>query len=362
MKNSKNKKKNNKTTLVVVLLLIIVLLVGGMCLFVSSNIKPVGGSNLENKMVTIEDNWYGKKVLQYLDEEGVIRNGDIAYLYAKIKNIPLNFKAGTYDVNTSLSFEDLVAYLSDGTNAIQDTVSVKFIEGWRAKDFANAISEAINLNYDDIMASWNDEAYVRSLMADYPFLTEEMFDTDVKCLLEGYLFPDTYEFFKNTTIDNVTKRLLDSTLAVYNEYKDGFDSSRYSIHELFTLASIVQRETGNTSDMAKVASVFYNRLDEGMQLQSSVTVCYALDIGLGEDWTKCEIIQDSSDPYNTYQVQGFPPGAICNPGKDAIKAVLYPEETDYFFFIGDVCGDGGTIFAKTYGEQLENQKEYLSCY
>ena len=199
-------------------------------------------------------------------------------------------------------------------------------------------------------------------MADYPFLTEEMFDTDVKCLLEGYLFPDTYEFFKSTTIDNVTKRLLDSMLAVYNEYKDGFDTSRYSIHELFTLASIVQRETGNTSDMAKVASVFYNRLDEGMQLQSSVTVCYALDIGLGEDWTKCEVIQDSSDPYNTYQVQGFPPGAICNPGKDAIKAVLYPEETDYFFFIGDVCGDGGTIFAKTYGEQLENQKEYLSCY
>ena len=362
MKKSKNKKKNNKTTLVVVLLLIIVLLVGGMCLFVSSNIKPVGGSNSENKMVTIEDNWYGKKVLQYLDEEGVIRNGDIAYLYAKIKNIPLNFKAGTYDVDASLSFEDLVAYLSDGTNAIQDTVSVKFIEGWRAKDFANAISEATNLNYDDIMASWNDEAYVRSLMADYPFLTEEMFDTDVKCLLEGYLFPDTYEFFKSTTIDNVTKRLLDSMLAVYNEYKDGFDTSRYSIHELFTLASIVQRETGNTSDMTKVASVFYNRLDEGMQLQSSVTVCYALDIGLGEDWTKCEVIQDSSDPYNTYQVQGFPPGAICNPGKDAIKAVLYPEETDYFFFIGDVCGDGGTIFAKTYGEQLENQKEYLSCY
>ena len=362
MKKSKNKKKNNKTTLVVVLLLIIVLLVGGMCLFVSSNIKPVGGSNSENKMVTIEDNWYGKKVLQYLDEEGVIRNGDIAYLYAKIKNIPLNFKAGTYDVDASLSFEDLVAYLSDGTNAIQDTVSVKFIEGWRAKDFANAISEATNLNYDDIMASWNDEAYARSLMADYPFLTEEMFDTDVKCLLEGYLFPDTYEFFKSTTIDNVTKRLLDSMLAVYNEYKDGFDTSRYSIHELFTLASIVQRETGNTSDMAKVASVFYNRLDEGMQLQSSVTVCYALDIGLGEDWTKCEVIQDSSDPYNTYQVQGFPPGAICNPGKDAIKAVLYPEETDYFFFIGDVCGDGGTIFAKTYGEQLENQKEYLSCY
>lgn len=361
MKKSKKKKKNNKTTLVVVLLLLIVLLVGGVFFYVGSNMKPVSSTST-TKTITIEDNWYGKQVLKYLDDEDVIRNSDIAYLYAKIKNISLNFKAGTYDVDTSLSFKDLVAYLSDGTNAIQNTVSIKFLEGWRAKDFAGAISEVTNLNYDDIMNTWNDETYVRSLINDYPFLTEDMFNSDVKCLLEGYLFPDTYEFFVNTSIQNVTKRLLDSTLAVYNEYKDGFATSKYSIHELFTLASIVQRETGNVDDMSKVASVFYNRLDEGMQLQSSVTVCYALDIGLGEDWTKCEVIQDSSDPYNTYQISGFPPGAICNPGKDAIKAVLYPEQTDYFFFIGDVCGDGGTIFAKTYDEQLENQKEYLSCY
>ncbi len=358
----KSKKKNNKTTLVVVLLLIIVFLVGGMFFFISSSMKPIEGSNSEYKTITIEDNWYGRTVLDYLDQEGIIRNANVAYLYAKIKNIPLNFKAGTYDVDVSLSFENLVAYLSDGTNAIQNTVSIKFIEGLRCKDFANAIAQVTNLNYDDIMSTWNDESYVRSLIDDYPFLTEDMFDTDVKCLLEGYLFPNTYEFFKDTTIDNVTRRLLDATLVVYKEYKDGFDASRYTIHELFTLASIVQRETGNSDDMAKVASVFYNRLDEGMQLQSSVTVCYALDIGLGEDWTKCEVIQDSNDPYNTYQISGFPPGAICNPGEDAIKAVLYPEETDYFFFIGDVCGDGGTIFAKTYGEQLENQKEYLSCY
>ena len=114
--------------------------------------------------------------------------------------------------------------------------------------------------------------------------------------------------------------------------------------------------------MPLVASVFFNRLATGMQLQSSVTVCYALDIGLNGDWTKCEVIQDSSDPYNTYQIMGFPPGAICNPGKDALLAVLNPVDSDYFFFIGDVCGNGGTIFAKTYGEQLANQKEYLSCY
>ena len=212
------------------------------------------------------------------------------------------------------------------------------------------------------MAKWNDETYVRSLMSSYPFLTNDMFNSDVKCLLEGYLFPNTYEFFRDSSIEDITEKLLDATLKIYKENEEAFIASQYSVHELFTLASIVQRETGNTNDMPLVASVFFNRLATGMQLQSSVTVCYALDIGLNGDWTKCEVIQDSSDPYNTYQIMGFPPGAICNPGKDALLAVLNPVDSDYFFFIGDVCGNGGTIFAKTYGEQLANQKEYLSCY
>ena len=199
-------------------------------------------------------------------------------------------------------------------------------------------------------------------MSSYPFLTSDMFNSDVKCLLEGYLFPNTYEFFRDSSIEDITEKLLDATLKIYKENEEAFMASQYSVHELFTLASIVQRETGNTNDMPLVASVFFNRLATGMQLQSSVTVCYALDIGLNGDWTKCEVIQDSSDPYNTYQIMGFPPGAICNPGKDALLAVLNPVDSDYFFFIGDVCGNGGTIFAKTYGEQLANQKEYLSCY
>ena len=114
--------------------------------------------------------------------------------------------------------------------------------------------------------------------------------------------------------------------------------------------------------MKDVASVFYNRLSVGMQLQSSVTVCYALDISLNGDWAKCEITQTDYDPYNTYQIIGFPPGPICAISEDALVAALYPNDTEYFFFIGNVCGGGETIFAKTYAEQLENQERYLTCY
>lgn len=356
-----NSKKKKTGILIGILVFLFILVIVLAVITIKSAVSPV--SNTENKQtITIEDNWYGKTVLNYLDEENIIRDSTIDYYYAKIKGLPLNFKAGTYEVDSSWDFKTIVEYLSDGNNAIQNTVSIKFMEGNRAKDFASQIADATALNYDDIMNYWNDEASIRLLMTDYPFLTEEMFDSDVKCLLEGYLFPDTYEFFYDTTIEELTRKILDETLSVYTKYQDLFNSSEYSIHKIFTLSSIVQRESGNSEDMSKVASVFYNRLEEGMQLQSSVTVCYALDIGLGEDWTKCEIVQEQEDPYNTYQIMGLPPGPISNPGEAAIYACLNPEDTDYYFFIGDVCGNGETIFAKTYAEQLENQAEYLSCY
>ena len=354
-------KKKKTNILLIIILFLFVLGVGLGFVFVKTCMSPVSKTH-DEKTITVENNWYGKKVLEYLEEENVIRNGDVAYYYAKLNNIVLDFKAGTYIVDTSLSFKDLVTYLSNGNNAIQDTVSIKFMEGSRIKDFAKEISDNTNLEYDEIIAYWNDKDSIKSLMNDYPFLSEDIFDEDVKYYLEGYLFPDTYEFFSSTDVVEVTRKMLDKTLVIYNKYLDLFNSSSYSVHEIFTLASIVQRESGNKDDMKKIAGVFYNRLNDGMALQSSVTVCYALDIGLNEDWTKCEIIQETRDPYNTYQFVGLPPGPICCFGEDALLACLDPEENDYYYFIGDVCDSGETIFAKTYAEQLANQKEYLSCY
>ena len=358
MKKNKNKKTN---FLLYIVLILFILVISLGFVFIKTSISPISDIS-EEKTITIENNWYGKDVLNYLEEENVIRNSDVAYYYAKFKGIALDFKAGTYNVDTSLSFVDLVSYLSNGNNAIQETVTIKFMEGSRVKDFAKEISDNTNLEYDEIIDNWNDEDFVRNLMSDYPFLSEEIFNEDVKYYLEGYLFPDTYEFYVNTSIEEVTRKILNKTLAIYNEYLDLINESSYSVHELFSLASIVQRESGNKEDMKSIAGVFYNRLNDDMALQSSVTVCYALDIGLGEDWTKCEISQTNRDPYNTYQNTGLPPGPICCFGSDALEAVLDPEENDYYYFIGDVCGDGETIFAKTYAEQLANQEEYLTCY
>ena len=352
-----------KRTKLLIILLVLLLLIGGTGYFmVRESLRPSSTSEEDTVSITIEENWYGRKVLSYLEEVGLLRNADIAYYYTRLKNIDTDFKAGTYEVSRAWDLEKLIGYLSDGNNAIQETVSIKLLEGYRIKDFAETIAENTDLSYDELISYWNDKDVLRSYMNDYPFLSEDILGDDVMYLFEGYLFPDTYEFFIHTDADEVTRKLLDNTLAVYNRYEDLFRQSEYSVHEIFTLASIIQRESGDPDDMRDVSSVFHNRLAAGMQLQSSVTVCYSLDIGINEDWTKCEITQTEHHPYNTYQVIGFPPGPICAFSEDALSAALEPSKTDYYFFIGNVCGGGETIFASTYEEQLANQERYLTCY
>ena len=146
---------------------------------------------------------------------------------------------------------------------------------------------------------------------------------------------------------------------VYNEFADQFAQSQLSVHQLFTLASIVQYEAAKPSDMQLVAGVFYNRLAAGMKLQSSVTVCYAIDMEKDDDWMACEVNPDFDSPYNTYRVEGLPPGPILNPGRDAIQAVLQPQASDYLYFMADVKGDGTVYYAKTYAEHQANVRKYL---
>ena len=201
-------------------------------------------------------------------------------------------------------------------------------------------------------------------MNDYPFLTEEIFSENVKYYLEGYLFPDTYEFFEFTNCDEVTRRFLDRTLEIYNSHIDEFKASEFSVHEVFTLASIVQWESGNPADSKLIAGVFVTRLNYPEVLASTVTACYAFDL----DKDECYEVGDTldytwrEDPYNTYTNQGLPPGPVCNPNEVAITAALNPDSSEgYFYFCADMC-NGGTVFARTYAEHEYNiEHYYLAC-
>lgn len=356
----KNKKKNGIKNLITILFLVIVLIVFALFYFVSSSLKPVSKES-EQVIFTVKDKSSIKSVINDLANEEIIKNGDIAYYYVRLKK-NANFKAGDYLIDKSWSFDDLVNYLSDAKNAIVDSVSITFTEGEWIKHYADKLSKETNVSYDELMNYWNDEDVIRSYMNEYPFLTEEIFNSESRYYLEGYLFPNTYEFYRKTNVDEITRKFLNQTLIVYNQFKDEFDNNDLSIHEIFTLASIVQYEAASVNDMKTIAGVFLNRLTIGMPLQSSVTVCYSMDINKDTDWRQCEYNPDYESPYNTYKYYGLTPGPILNPGKAAIEAVLDPIESDYLFFMADVCGDGQVYYAEDYATHLYYVNKYITCY
>lgn len=353
----------NKTKIIVIIILsvLIVSIIGGSFAYYKVQTSPITNVSEEHE-ITVENYSSGKAVFNKLEEDGAIKNSDMAYLYAKLFHEP-NFKAGKYKIDASWHLDTIIDYLSDGQNALEDVVTITFKEGEWLKHYASKLAEETNLTYEEIVEYWNNRDVFTMYQAEYPFLTNEVLETEgVRYLLEGYLFPDTYSFYKETDLDTVTRKFLDRTLEVYNELIDDFNNSSLSVHKVFTLASIVQYETGKVEDMPLVAGVYMNRLNDDYPLQSSVTTCYAIDISEGDDWRKCEFSNDVESPYNTMENAGLPPSPILNPGKDALSAALNPAETDYYFFVGDVCNNtGDTYFSETYEEHMDLIEEYLTC-
>jgi len=358
----KTKLQSNNGSIIgkIVLFLLIALLVllGGIAFYVKGALEPVSTESSE-VLFTVEEGENTKTVSEALEEAGLVKDGNIAYYYARYKELT-NVRAGKFMLDPSMTLDEIYGTLNDPNAAMQDTVSVTLIEGEWCKEMAKKISESLDVSYDELMALWNNEEWIRSKMSDYPFLTDEMFNENVRVYLEGYLAPETYQFFRDATAEEVTCRLLDQTLSVYNEFKDDIEASELSVHQLFTLASIVQYEASDIENMKLVAGVFYNRLAIDMPLQSSVTVCYSIDFDKDVDsWQACEYNADYESPYNTYLYNGLTPGPILNMGKDAIDAVLHPTESDYYYFMTDI-DTGVFYYSRTLEEHNANVRSHLN--
>jgi UPF0755 protein len=383
------KKKTKILILIFVILFIIIGIIAGVIIYVNSCLKLTNkfldGEICENDQTPcevtpfiVDEGAYGKSTLDKLEETGIIKDSDIVYYYNRVFT-GYSFAAGYFELphvmtdeygnSHKTTLDELLGFLADPKNAHQDTVMLSFDDGDFARSYAAKIGEYTTVHEEELFAYWNNEDVIRGYMSEYPFLTEEIFKAnpnkdEKKCYLEGYLFPDTYEFFEFTNCDEVTRRFLDRTLEVYNQHKTEFDNSRFTPHEVFTLASIVQWESGDKEDSKKIAGVFVNRLDEPEILGSTVTACYAFDLTKDECYSVGDTLDYTwrDDPYNTYTNQGLPPGAVCNPNEIAVEAALNPDTTDgYFFFCADMC-NGGTAFARTAEEHQYNiDNYYLAC-
>ncbi len=302
-----------------------------------------------------------RDVTEKLEAEGLIADSRTAYVYARLNNLT-DLYAGEYFLDKSWDVDKILKYLGDPLAANQDVVMVTIVEGDWAKHVAEKISGVTGVSYDDLIALWSNRSWLESQKERYPFITDEMFKDGVRIFLEGYLAPDTYQFMKDTNAEEVTTKLLDQTLKVYDTYKDKFAANELSTHQIYTLASIVQYEGGGTSmdDMKTIAGIFLNRLHSDMALQSSVTVCYAIDYDRNvNNWQDCEVNVEAESPYNTYKYTGLTPGPIENAGTAALEAVLDPINTDYMFFMADVYGGTGIHYAVTEEEHYANVAKYL---
>ena len=299
-----------------------------------------------------------KKVNQQLAELGLIDHPKVADLIVRFKGWS-HIQAGEYALSPSLSLEQIYEKFETGDVIEPNLVKVTIPEGYDLEYIAAAMSPLVNLTAEDLLAEWSRKDYLEQLIDEYWFLTDDILQEGIKYPLEGYIYPITYAFAEGVyTVDELTHQLLDLTESKLNQVRELFDQSELSIHEVMSLASVIEGETQRIEEMPTVAGVFLNRIHSGMYLQSDMTVLYALGehaVRVTEAMTKVE------SPYNTYVTQGIPIGPVSSPTLEAVKAVLQPEQHEYVYFNADMfsCVDGKTHFFKTYEEHMAFYREHL---
>ena len=239
----------------------------------------------------------------------------------------------------------------------ENTFSMTFVEGKRFPYYASLIADKLGIDEDEVINTLSDKEYLQELTREYWFITEDILNEEIYYPLEGYLFASTYEFYNGSNIKEMVAKMLDGMDMVLSNYKDEIEKSEYSIHELLTLASIVEVEGSSSDDRAGVAGVFYNRLKANMSLGSDATTYYAAKI----DFSDRDLYLSEINDINAYNTRPaamagkLPVGPICSPSEESIKAVINPEEHDYYYFVADKNKD--TYFMKTYAEHAKKVAE-----
>lgn len=278
------------------------------------------------------------RIARELKDAGLIEYRWAFVLFAKVTGNADSFQYGTYVLNTDMDYLELVTNLQK-TASFRATVTVMIPEGAELREIIATLDEKNVCSAEELWDAVENHPF------DYDFL-QNLPERENR--LEGYLFPDTYEFFEQSDAVTVLTKFLDNFEVKFSqELRDRAQEIGMSIDEVVTLASIIEREAASDEDRATVSSVFHNRLNSTQYplLQSCATVQYVLQ-ERKPVLTYDDIKIDS--PYNTYLYEGLPIGPIASPGLASIRAALYPETTDYYFFV--VSADGTHIFSKTLAE------------
>ncbi|MDD3392963.1 MAG: endolytic transglycosylase MltG [Bacilli bacterium] len=291
-------------------------------------------------------------IASLLKENNLIKSETFYKIYIKLFK-PGTLEACTYNLSENMGIKKIVNVLKQGCSSNPDVITITFNEGWHMRKIASVIASNTNNSEEDIFSILKDETFLDEMIDKYWFLTDEVKNDEIYYSLEGYLFPDTYEFInKDVSVRDIFITMLDEMENKLESLKLTIKNSDYTVHELLTLASIVESEAGNSDDRAGVAGVFYNRLENGYNLGSDVTTYYAIKVDVySRDLTTAEI--NDVNAYNTRSdsmIGKLPVGPICNPGLESIEAVLNPTDHNYYYFVADKYGD--TYFNTSYSGHL----------
>lgn len=302
-----------------------------------------------------------------LKAKGLISDTNIFRLYVFVSQKAKSFQEGTYTLQKGMSLSQIVDRIS-GTEVVvttPDAVNVRIPEGIRMEQIPGYLRDAgLGMAAADFLNTAKTGTW------DYAFLK----DKPAGASLEGFLFPDTYQFTVDTDAKTVIKAMLDNFQTRWKTALDsqpapvrGSGPNGLNTYQVLIIASIVEREAGSDTDRADIASVYYNRLKAkpvALPLQADPTVQYA--VGNESQWWKKDLTQndlDTDSPYNTYpnksnKTGALPPTPICSPSLKSIIAALNPSSTDYLFFVAKNDGSGTHAFAKTDAEQEANKRKY----
>ena len=313
------------------LIIILILIILGIYKYQTSAVS----SNTDPKIITVEegDNYFS--IASKLKEKNLIRSETFYKIYLKFANLN-SLITGDYELNEAMSVQEIVKVLSDEDSGKTNTIKLTFREGLNITQMAKIVEEKTDITADEFINKLSDQTFLQSLQQDYWFITNEIYNSEIYYPLEGYLYPDTYHFEPSELdIETIVKKILDNTESKLEPYKEQLQNGSYNVHQILTLASIVELEAVSDSDRAMVAGVFYNRLNNNWSLGSDVTTYYASKKSMTESLTQSDLT--ACNGYNTRctSMIGLPVGPIDNPSISSINAALKPTESDYYYFVAD---------------------------
>ncbi|MBK5245731.1 MAG: endolytic transglycosylase MltG [Peptostreptococcaceae bacterium] len=339
------KRKTNK--IVKFSIAVFIILIIGVIVFkvaMSNAVEPYDSTDSTKVIVTVPMGSSTPQIAAILEKNGIIGNVDNFKLVSKITGNNGKYKAGTYALSPSMNLDEIMKKLQSGIS-VANMITIP--EGYTIEQVVGILDKAGFIDKAVFLYELENGDFKQKFIEFLP---------EGPNRLEGFLFPETYDIPVNVSEYDIINIMLNQFDKLYTDkYYARASELGLNINEVITIASMIEREAAVNEDRPKVASVIFNRLEQSMPLQFCSTVQYVL--GDPKARLSYEDTQVNSE-YNTYINAGLPPGPICSPGLESIKAALHPEETEYLYFVVDPDGKRTHQFAKTYDEFLKYKKEY----